>query len=80
MPFVALYPRSGGIFFTDRGIGNLTSDQPKELHYRVRFILSDFKNTACLGLFLNGARYGLCFGFEEGNRGPFWAWIEGWGL
>ncbi|MGA9086266.1 MAG: hypothetical protein ACLQMU_08175 [Methanoregula sp.] len=80
MPFIALYPRSGGIFFTDRVIGNVTCDQPKELHYRVRFISSDFKNAAYLGLFLIGARCGLCFGCEEGNRGPFWARIEGWGL
>jgi len=59
--------------------GDDFQDQPKPhpgletgLKTRIRelFISSDFQNTAYLGLFLNGARYGLLLGCEKGNRRP----------
>ena len=40
------------------------------------FISSDCQNTAHLGLFLNGARYGLRFDPERVNPGSIWARIS----
>ena len=40
------------------------------------FISSDFENKADLGLFLNGAQYGLLFDLKTGDRGPDWARIR----
>jgi len=38
--------------------------------------LSDCQNTAYLGLFLNGAQYGLLFDLKIGNRRPEWTRIR----
>ena len=76
MPIKTPYSRSGGHGFPDRPRGNSTCDQPKEPHCRVRFNLSVPQNKPNLGLFLNGARYGLLLGYDEGNRRPYWARIK----
>jgi len=75
-PYCAPYNALCGLIFAFwRSLFSGSTKNPSALRsalkiaLRERFNLSDCKNTADLGLFLNGARYGLLLAVSDTNRG-----------
>jgi hypothetical protein len=65
------YSRSGSDHFHHQQKTHPTPKTALKTRLCDRFILSDSENKPNLGVFVNGARYGLLLGGEEGNRSPY---------
>jgi hypothetical protein len=76
MPISRSYSRSGSGHFRPQPKTHPDPKTARKIAIRELFISSDCQNTADLGLFLNGARYGLLFDRETGNRRADWARIR----
>jgi hypothetical protein len=75
MPFAAPYSRSGSNHFNHQQKTYPSLRNGLKTRLCKRFISSDCQNTAYLGLFLNGGRYGLLFDLKMSDQRPYWARI-----
>ena len=69
MPIIGPYRPTGSLFFRDHANTHTAMRSARKSRIRELFISSDYQNTAYLGLFLSGARYGLRLDLPGANPG-----------
>ena len=75
MPFNARYRPITGHCFHHQPKSHPCQKRASKRVYEFFFNSPDCQNTADLGLFRKGARYGLLLGVSDVNRSPYWARI-----